>query len=352
MTGEAPYGKWRNVARAGLAVIGSFAATLLSIPGLLLMTPFWLVSLATRALTVLLERPAAEWFEIIEEDDQLGWRIRPNMQVRVRDSVGQSFSVSTDAEGWRGPVSIDEAEIVVIGDSFAFGHAIDDKWFFPALTDELAVKAVGAPGYSMVHMLLLTQILGDRLRDKHVVWLVYEGNDLDDSLKPDMDGYRVPFVRKNGAGEWVLENRHLNNEKWRIPSPLLAHEALIELSLPTFLSKRVREASSYLVTEGRDCCRSVNARFSIALVPDISELSRQRIARALATHPDAQHYDPAVPDRIMAEVCQELGVGYLSLRSHLVSEDYWPNDVHWNRRGHVRVARALAAHHVSDSNRA
>lgn len=346
---DAKLGTFRRIARNALALMGLVATVVLSVPVILIQMPFWLVALATRTVSALLSGVTSEWFEIIEPDDQLGWRLRPHMRVRVRDSVGQPFQVSTDAEGWRAPGTIDDAEVVAIGDSFAFGHAIDDKGFFPALIDEYAVKAVGAPGYSMVHMLLLTRSMQERLRDKHVVWLVYEGNDLDDSLKPEMDGYRVPFVRRNGGGEWVVEERHVDDRRWRIPSPLHAHEALVEISLPTFHSRRVHEASAYLVEEGRDCCRAVNARFSVALVPDISDLSTWRIKQALATRPDSDLYEPEAPERMLSGVCRELGVDFLSLRDHLGAADYWPADVHWNRSGHARVARALAAHHSSGS---
>lgn len=345
---NAELGTFRSFVRNALAFVGLVASAILSVPVILIQMPFWLVAWATRTVSVLLARHTSEWFEIIEPDDQLGWRLRPNMRVRVRDSVGQPFLVSTDAEGWRAPGTIDDAELVVIGDSFAFGHAMDDKGFFPALIDQYAVKAVGAPGYSMVHMLLLTRRMQQRLRDKHVVWLVYEGNDLDDSLKPEMDGYRVPFVRRNEK-EWLVEDRHVDDRRWRIPSPLLAHEALVEISLPTFHSKRAHEVSAYLVAEGRDCCRAVNARFSVALVPDISDLSEWRIKQALATRPDSHLYEPERPERMLSGVCRELGVDYLSLREHLSAADYWPADVHWNRTGHARVARALAAHHASGS---
>jgi hypothetical protein len=201
----------------------------------------------------------------------------------------------------------------------------------------------------MVHMLLLTRDLGERLRGRHVIWFVYEGNDLDDSMKPEMGGYRVPFVRKNGDGEWSLEGSHVTDQRWRIPSPLHAHEALVELSIPTFHAARAREVTRFLLEEGRKACAAVGARFSVTLVPDMSELSRDRIADALSTRPDADQYDPERPERTMAELCQEVGVEYMSLRASMTPEDYREDDVHWNRRGHVKVARALAEHHASNA---
>ena len=261
MTVGASTGVPRQHARTVLAWLGGAVATLLSLPAVVLMTPFWLISVTTRKMASLFEGSTVEWFEIVEEDGELGWRLRPNLKVRVRDSVGRPFRVTTDSEGWRGSEGIDDADIVVIGDSFAFGHAVDDSAFFPTQVPGSVVKALGAPGYSMVHMLLLTRRLADRLRDKHVVWFVYEGNDLDDSLKPEMDGYRVPFVRRNDAGGWAIEDRHLSTDRWRIPSPLLAHEALVEISMPTFLADRVREASRFLIEQGRDTCLQAGARY-------------------------------------------------------------------------------------------
>ena len=96
------------------------------------------------------------------------------------------FRLVTDRDGWPGAGSLDDAKVVVIGDSFAFGYGVDTNRSFAALTPSLAVKAIAAPGYSMVQGVRLMEQLGERLRGKLVLWFIFLENDLQDNLAPEM----------------------------------------------------------------------------------------------------------------------------------------------------------------------
>ena len=103
----------------------------------------------------------------------------------------------------RGHGSLDDSAVVVIGDSFAFGYGVDAGKSFADLNPGLAIKAVGAPGYSMVQSVLLMEQFAERLAGKLVVWFVCLENDLQDNLAPAMRRYRSPFVRLSRSARRV-----------------------------------------------------------------------------------------------------------------------------------------------------
>ena len=111
-----------------LAMILTMLGVLLVIPILFLALPFWGVSGATRAITGLIRPKVLPWQQLIEYEPTVGWKPKSNLDAYANaDGV---FRLTTDAEGWRGPTSLEESEIVVFGDSFAFGYGADDKKFY------------------------------------------------------------------------------------------------------------------------------------------------------------------------------------------------------------------------------
>jgi hypothetical protein len=69
------------------------------------------------------------------------------MRARVRGRC--VFEASTDGEGWRGRRTIEESDVVAFGDSFAFGHGVNDRDFFADRMTRLKMKAVGADGEAL-----------------------------------------------------------------------------------------------------------------------------------------------------------------------------------------------------------
>ena len=328
--------------RAVLAFPAALFGLVLTLPLVLLALPFWVVSLATRGLSGLLQPGGVALGQVIQFDLELGWRAKPNVRAHVLDENRDAYLVTTDDSGWRGRASLDDADVVVIGDSFAFGCAIDDDDFFADLSRDVRVKAIGAPGYSIVQLLLLSRHLAPRLAGKVVVWMVYPGNDLADTLRPEMDGYRTPFLRSaNGRGGWEIVDAHVNSDRWPFPARTHSHESLVEICTPSFLSRRVFAACGHLVELGRDVCRDAGARLVVMTVPEMSPLSRRRMAQALARVSESAAFDPDLPDLEIAAICSRLGVPFVALNDHLSVEDYRENDIHWNRRGHEVVSEVL-----------
>lgn len=333
--------RWR---RAVPAFAAGLLGLVLALPVVLLLLPLWTVSAATRWLANRVRRRTVEWEDLVVFDPEMGWRLRPDLDCLVGDDP---FRVTTDAEGWRGrSTTVDGADVVAIGDSYAFGFGVDDSEFFAELPGEVRLKGVGAPGYGMVHELLWLRRLAPRLRGKRVVWLVYLGNDLDDALQPAMYPYRSPFVREApGTGRWEIVDEHLDPSPWPIPRSTNNYKRYVDICRPSYLSRRVFSACEHLIREGARTCREAGAELTVMTIPDLSPAVTRQFEAHLAERPDVEGFDPELPDRELASICGDLGVRFVPLRRHLDERHYLRTDGHWNARGHRRVAEVLSRLH-------
>src|SRR6516164_646658 len=141
------------VLRAMLSLFGSLLGLILSLPILVVGLPFWITAVGTRLIARRLVPRTVRWQEIIEFDFRFGWKPKPNLNVQCfGDDV---FRVTTGPDGWRGNISLAECDIVVLGDSFAFGYGVNEQAMFAELIPNVRVKPIGAPGYNLVQELLV-----------------------------------------------------------------------------------------------------------------------------------------------------------------------------------------------------
>ncbi|MGI9629043.1 MAG: hypothetical protein ACR2QM_19585, partial [Longimicrobiales bacterium] len=268
-----------------------------------------------------------------------GWTPRPNLDTHAYDLNGDVFHFTTDSDGWRSRGSLDDAEMVVFGDSFAFGYGIDDNGFFGDMDPSFKIKAIGAPGYNMVQAVHWMRELAPRTAGKPIVWLLYPPNDLEDNIRPSMLQYRTPFVREKD-GAWGTVTSHLSEEVWPFPNRKPHFENFVDICSGTDLSRRVFSACRHLIAEAADIARENRSGLVIATVPELSPLAKGQLVKAQARS-TATEYDPDLPDRRIAEICQEMGVSFVPLNRELDGSDYLENDVHWNASGHRKVHGVL-----------
>jgi hypothetical protein len=338
----------RAIARTVLAAAGALVATVLSLPVLIVGAPLWAVAWATRGLARVLEPRVTDWRALFEFDAHLGWRVKGGIAAHCLERRDDVFRVETDADGWPGRDTIADSQMVVVGDSHAFGYGVDPERFFARLVPGVRVKAVGVPGYNMVQELLLIRRLAPALRGKQVIWFVYPGNDLYDNLSPEMNGYRAPFVRREPDGRWTIVIRHLGREPWRASTGRRGRfylPTLAALHAPTPLAERAYAAAAALIEEGRDVCRRAGAELVVMTIPTPLVLSARGLARLAPHLPAATPPDPAFPDRTIGDACARLGLPFVALRTVLRREHYKPDDDHWTEEGHRVVARVLADLH-------
>lgn len=326
--------------RTVLATIAAIVALPLVFSAIIIAAPFRAVAGATARLARRLEPPAHRWDELTEYHAEVGWKPKPNLVTHALDFNGEPFHVVTDDEGWRGSGTVAASEVVVFGDSFAFGNAIDEEAFFANLPGAVRIKAIGAPGYNMVQSLWWMERTGPQLAGKNVVWLLYPANDLEDNLRPQMKGYRTPFVRESDTGGWEIVTEHVRREPWAFPLRRPNTEYFIEICRPSYLSQRVFSACAFLLERAAAVCQKHGARLTVMTIPDLSAMN-QRIYAGLLEDSGIEDYDPDLPDRRIGQLAERLAVPFLALKDHLEPEDYLTEDVHWNARGHRHVAAVL-----------
>lgn len=328
----------------------SVLAALVALPALVLLVPaaaatgaLWLFASCARAIGRMLEPDHVSWMSLMMFDPVLGWRARPTLDAHYFAEHDDVFRIVTDAEGWPGRRPLDDSDIVVIGDSFAFGYGIDTDRSFAAVRPDLKVKALGAPGYSMVQGVLLMEQLAARLEGKLVVWFVYVENDLQDNLMPNMRTYPTPFVRQ-GDGAWEIVRHHVRPVKWSCSrADLEKWPIFAQLCTPGPIADRAYSACDYLIERGMALCRGAGAHLVVMSIPHPLQLTDAGVRRLAALSRRPGELDEDMPDRRIREICRRHRVPLLAAKTFLSARDYKSREgIHWNARGHRRVAGMLA----------
>jgi hypothetical protein len=335
-----------RIVRAAVAVIGALVGLMALLPLLVLSLPFILVSFFTKAICRWFEPHCVPWPKILEYHSVLGWKPRPNLNLHCSFPAGM-FHLKTDANGWRGQTNIDDAQMIVIGDSFAFGYGVDDKdAFFSLNHSDLRIKVIGSPGYNMAQEIIWMRQLFPHLRGKLVVWFICLSNDLYDNLLPNLYTYRTPFVRQvNGNGRWEIVSNHLAPVSWpfRHERNFRHEEKVWAVFGNSRLSERAYSACEFLIKEARDICRSADAQLTLITIPWTIQFSTAEWESRVRQFGDPALFDRYLPDRRLGEICSQLGVGLICAREHMDPQDHIPGEGHWNKKGHRRVAEILNA---------
>ncbi len=127
------------------------------------------------------------------EDDKLG---------RVMDPALKDI----DENGFRNPDSIEQADIVALGDSHTYGvNVVSEKSWPRQLGDmsDMTVYNLGVGGYgSLQYYYLYDKAL--KLKPKHIILALYVPNDLDDVCKLiDISDYWHGWAREHGYNDEV-----------------------------------------------------------------------------------------------------------------------------------------------------
>lgn len=331
-----------NIARLVVGAFAGIIGVVLALPAILLLVPIWWVDSLVRLFRRVLEPKPIPWEEVIEYAPEIGWKPKADISAHVLNFNRDTWQLTTDSDGWRGRGSVERADVVVFGDSYAFGYGVDDDAFFGDLPGDVRIKSIGSPAYSLVHSLMWMERMAWQLKGKLVVWFVYNGNDLADNIHPAQNQYRSPFVRfAAGDSHCELVTEHVDSSPWTLNTREGGMAAFIELCSPTEQSRRAFEACDYLIRRANDVCREVGARLVVMSIPDLSYVSRLALARELEKSRRAAHFDEEVPDRELNAICDRAGLQFVPLAAHMDATDYLERDFHWSPRGHRKVARLI-----------
>ena len=313
-----------------------------------MLSPIVLVAalvLAVTSFTRLIEKRfggsdrAAPWQDFVEFEPSIGWRLKANLNAYGR--ADDLFRITTGPDGWRGKVSVKDADVVVFGDSYAFGHGADDGKMYSDFAGGLRVKPIGSDGYDMVQALLWMERYESDLTAKTVAWFVYYGNDLWENLLPAMGHYRKPYLRHSLDGDWQVATDHVDSEPWPFPASRSYHEPLAEICSDTTLSSLVESSCRALIDRAQQVCRSAGASLVVVGVPDRIQLTPRGRAKLESLAPEGTFLNALHPDQILEGICRDLGLRFVPLSAHLTAKDYLLQDIHWKVSGHRKVGALI-----------
>jgi lysophospholipase L1-like esterase len=296
--------------------------------------------------------------EVFEHDDELGWKLRPNVAA-VSSALEYAVTVRTDPMALRASGHTDAwrtipRRVLVSGDSFAFGWGVEgDQMFSARLQDALATRGVpaavltaGVPGYSTDQEYLLWRRVGPQLRPEVTV-LLLSGNDppADNVSSVDMSGaiYPKPFFLVTTGGGLELRGVPVPDKQ---PHPSSRFEPL---------KARVRPLAAYALA------RQFNGTVGAPRAPDrgpapaipadalsvtgaiLAAFNRELRAQG-GTLLVVLIPSPAVRDAL-ATICGKEGIAFVDLGPAFAGRPdlNFKYDGHWNARGHQAAANAVVA---------
>lgn len=340
--------------RTLLAILSAALGLVLAAPLFALTLPFWIVAVVTNLLCRLVRSRTVPWQSVIRFEPGLGWKPKENLNVYCRFEAG-IFKIKTDADGWPGRRSRGDCDVIVFGDSYAFGYGVDATHMFSEVQKKPRIKPIGAPGYNMAQELMLMRQMSSQLAGKVVVWFIYIGNDLYDNLQPSMQDYRSPFVRQSkGTNKWEIVNSHVTPEKWPYTwvDGFRGNARLAAIFGCTPMSERIYSACRFLITEASGLCRQHGARLAVMTIPTMVQLDEAIWKHRLSSIPASAGLDPDLPDHKVREICDSLNVPFVAGKSFLGTRHYLMEEGHWNEQGHKRVAQMIAEIYKQQSSRA
>lgn len=318
----------------------------------------------------------------------------------------QDISFSTDARGFRNARALEQADVVVLGDSFAAGDHVSDDESWCALLQKrwrTPVYNLAVSGLNPHDYLNALLAYGLALKPKLVLVMIYEGNDFKDYGPPievaAPEQASFFFGLRNGPLASRLKGlmiarlgplrAHCQVPGWSNLSwmPIaLTNEAGTQYY--SFLPKRLlrlhltesefRGSPSWrhkrrLFEEMQYVAQQVGIRLVLVYAPSkphvLMPIVRDRIPAA-GLHrfasfrrrklPPPEEFKGAVYlnlgalERVFSAFCDEARIECISttesLRAHALTgkQVYYTYDQHWTKLGHIAAADALARHLEAD----
>ena len=185
---------------------------------------------------------------VSEADPYLGYVFPPNHVDRIeRSDGGFAFNYSTDEHGFRNPSPWRKrADIVVLGDSMAFGYGVDDDETWTALlADQLPGSRIinlGLPGAAPQQYLRFYEKFGRTLQPALILFCLFPGNDVGDAGRFDR------WVKAGSQGNYLLRRYDDGNDE----SPRSIRHMLSQSYLVQFLRYTRNNAVSQITARTID----------------------------------------------------------------------------------------------------
>jgi hypothetical protein len=285
-------------------------------------------------------------------------------------SLREPLVFTYDQWGYRNPIHIEQADVMLLGDSYVEGWYVSDEQTTARHLQALLRRPIvnmGVAGYGPIQEFIVLKRDGMRFKPKVAIWFFYEGNDLYDD-----DGF-----------EFLLNADPLNQElqtRWKHRSfilemlrrlrrwsdPVLPNKAPYfgKLSVPDEGEQTIYftgyaaqpwtawaagrwEKTRHTLEQGAAFSRDQGMHLLFVFIPIKFRVYEPFVEFA----PDSpcRTWDVWPIDKLFAEFCQSVDVPCLDLTRSFqaaVRDGHMPYamaDSHWSPSGHAWVADLLAA---------
>jgi len=285
-----------------------------------------------------------------------------------------------------------QTRVLVIGDSFTFGHGVEGEQAYPRQLErllsegsgrEVEVINAGIPGRWVDQYYLELKLKGVALDPDLVLVGLYIKNDLDGQdarahvwTEVDEAGMPVVIEVPGVAAVAGFIARTERKARWRLPIIRDSHVAQLFFDAAraigaVFKTYRPKAAEIYqpvyeagteqaigrvrdLLVAMATLSRESGARFAVVLLP-----SREQVYPDRYPAPDGLDYEK--PQRLLSEMLEREGIESVDLlpamrRARDDSELYFRRDTHWTAAGHSvaagEISRHLAQKRLSDAGAA
>lgn len=269
----------------------------------------------------------------VVHDDVLGWRYQPGVEVRHRTDEFD-VAIAINEFGFRRQESMPSRspDILVFGDSFAFGWGVEERDGWAARLEGrvgLAVWNLAVSGFSVDQELLLWRerarfLPRDVPSSPRLVLVLSCGNDLPEALTDRSYGKAKPrFVLANGALE-------LTNVPVPEPWPERYSQGWRSLT-KLWYERRAPELSTATVERGRNLVA--------ALLTTFDRECAQAGAKLVVITTDDHWLGERLDTRAVTHFDLEAELTAAAARGERIA---FPRDGHWTERGHELVTEFVA----------
>jgi len=158
--------------------------------------------------------------KLFDYDVETGWHTLPNLDLVRLNAANQEWLIKTDASGLRtlsNQVAPDRSNLLILGDSFAFGEGVMleerfDAYIKRAMPDVNIVNT-GTPGYGTDQEYVLGRKFFKSLHQDDVILVLLYVNDFYDVLRKEFALRSKPYFIREG-NRWQLRNPEIGAFQW------------------------------------------------------------------------------------------------------------------------------------------
>jgi len=303
-------------------------------------------------------------------DSLIGYRMNPEFEGRQR-SPDYNVYIRTNSKGLRGgeypPLKEYTRTILILGDSFTFGHGVSEDKTFSARLQELLnseysdtffVINAGVMGYDNIQQMRYLKSEGLNFNPWMVIMAIYPENDLKDNLQDERSratnlqqrDIEDNFILKHSRFIWVLKSAYINLRLKSIYSGKKNPEAVKRTHFIYLPSEKHRlepltaEMDS-IIAEFYALGKEKNFYPLVMLIPARLQLRKADQEIAIAKLPNYE-WDFDRPTKITTEIISKYSKDLLDLyeifSKHPSLEGlYFKHDKHFSVEGHELAAEQL-----------